>query len=134
MAPFSRKIFWTNFLISIRNFIFISFRLYLVIRSAQQTFNQLFGLDPSNKWGSGLRGAHGPEGEGNYLNVDEFRFWDTPEGKAYRQELDRKMAEFNQQASHDIKLTHIADWETDDDRYWNASWGFTFIPKGEVNE
>lgn len=92
----------------------------------QNLFNSVFNLEEYDR----LRGAHGPNYDGNYLTTRKFRIWDEPEGKQFRSELDRLAQEFNSKSmGHNIILKGFQDWDTDDDRYWDASYTFTFVPK-----
>jgi len=91
----------------------------------QELFDLTFQPEDSR-----LRGASGPDYNGNYLTTRNFRNWDSPEGKQFRDELNKKAEIFNSKSrGHDIILRGFQDWDTDDDRYWDASYTFTFIPK-----
>ena len=77
-----------------------------------------------------LRGSHGPDYDGNYINTKEFRNWDEPRGNQYRNDLQVKADAFNKQAPNtQLVFKGFQDWDTDDDRYWDASYSFTFLPK-----
>ena len=89
----------------------------------QILFKQLFDID-------NMRGAHGPDYDGNYIKVNKFWRWDSPEGKQFKSELEKEIQQFNSQSqNYDMILKGLQDWETDDDRNWDASYTFTFIPK-----
>ena len=60
--------------------------------------------------------------EGHYFRVDYLRDWspNSVEG------LKNSFAKTNEQTSeYRFELLHVSDWESDDDRYWEAS--FTFL-------
>jgi hypothetical protein len=60
--------------------------------------------------------------EGHYFRVTYLRYWspDSIEG------LKNSFAKTNEQTSeYRFELLNISDWESDDDRYWEAS--FTFL-------
>jgi len=94
-----------------------------IIPEDQQLFNQVFG-NPE------LRGASGPNYEGNYIKTRKFRFWDDAEGIVFRREVQNKIDAFNKQSiGFYMELKGLQDWDTDDDRTWDASYSFTFFPK-----
>jgi len=60
--------------------------------------------------------------EGHYFRVNYLRDWspNSVEG------LKNSFAKTNEQTSeYRFELLHVSDWESDDDRYWEAS--FTFL-------
>jgi hypothetical protein len=60
--------------------------------------------------------------EGHYFRVTYLRYWspNSVEG------LKNSFAKTNEQTSeYTFELLNVSDWETDDDRYWEAS--FTFL-------
>lgn len=89
-------------------------------------FDHIFDHDPNE-----MRSAAGPDYEGNYIRVTQFRDWDTPEGQAYRQELENKVQKFNVESQgYNMELKGFQDWDIEPgERTWDASWTFTFIPK-----
>jgi len=89
----------------------------------QNLFKSMFDVDE-------MRGASGPNYDGNYIRTKKFRFWDEPEGKQFQSEVERQIQEFNSKSiGHDMVLKGLQDWDTDDDRTWDASYSFTFILK-----
>ena len=96
----------------------------------KELFNQLFDYNPNDTWDT-IRSAAGPDYEGNYFKTMDFRDWDSPEGKAFRQELENKVQKFNAESQgHNMELKGFQDWDIEPgERTWDASWTFTFYPK-----
>jgi hypothetical protein len=60
--------------------------------------------------------------EGHYFRVNYLRYW----GPNSIEGLKNSFAKTNEQTSeYKFELLSVDDWETDDDRYWEAS--FTFL-------
>ena len=73
-----------------------------------------------------LRSSFGSESdhtyEGHYFRVTYLRYWNPNSIEG----LKNSIAKTNEQTQEYLfELKHVSDWETDDDRYWEAS--FTFL-------
>ena len=73
-----------------------------------------------------LRSSFGSESdhtyEGHYFRVTYLRYWNPNSIEG----LKNSIAKTNEQTQeYRFELKNVSDWDTDDDRYWDAS--FTFL-------
>ena len=60
--------------------------------------------------------------EGHYFRVDYLRYWNPSSIEGIKNSIDKT----NEQTSeYMFKLIDVSDWDTDDDRYWEASFTLT---------
>ena len=60
--------------------------------------------------------------EGHYFRVDYLRYWNPSSIEGIKNSINKT----NEQTSeYMFKLIDVTDWDTDDDRYWEASFTFT---------
>lgn len=91
-------------------------------------FNQIFNIRSFDR----IKTSHLLGGvEGSYVDTKEVKYWDSPEGEKYKQQLNQKVEQFNQNSqSYNMKITDYQDYEVDPgERFWNAHYEFIFMPK-----
>lgn len=59
---------------------------------------------------------------GNYIKVTDFKYWNDEE----KEQLKLKIDNYNSKAESVMVLDSLSDYEIADDRYYEASFSFTF--------